>query len=85
MILTILFLPKNIIHGQDNSYILLVLTYCYQIVPKFLDFTKYFYLPFKGGTSFADHLCYFCLVFVMLLHLFIAAWSPAGKGLGSCL
>ena len=29
-----------------------------------------------------DHLCYVCLVFVMLSHLFIAAlWSPAGKGL----
>ena len=29
-----------------------------------------------------DHLCYLCLVFVMLSHLFIAAlWSPAGKGL----
>ena len=29
-----------------------------------------------------DHLCYLCLVFVMLLHLFIAAfWSPVGKGL----
>ena len=27
-----------------------------------------------------DHLCYLCLVFVMLSHLFIAAlWSPAGK------
>ena len=27
-----------------------------------------------------DHLCYLCLVFVMLLRLFIAAlWSPAGK------
>ena len=33
-------------------------------------------------TSFADHLCYSCLVFVMLSRLFIAAlWSPAGKGL----
>ena len=31
-----------------------------------------------------DHLCYFCLVFDMLLRLFIAAlWSPAGKGLTS--
>ena len=31
-----------------------------------------------------DHLCYLCLVFVMLSHLFIAAlWSPAGKGLTS--
>ena len=29
-----------------------------------------------------DHLCYICLVFFMLSHLFIAAlWSPAGKGL----
>ena len=33
-----------------------------------------------------DHLCYLCLVFVMLSRLFIAAlWSPAGKGLTSKL
>ena len=33
-----------------------------------------------------DHLCYLCLVIVMLLRLFIAAlWSPAGKGLTSWL
>ena len=33
-----------------------------------------------------DHLCFLCLVFLMLLHLFIAAlWSPAGKGLTSRL
>ena len=33
-----------------------------------------------------DHLFYLCLVFVMLLCLFIAAlWSPAGKGLTSWL
>ena len=33
-----------------------------------------------------DHLCYLCLVFVMLLCLFIAAlWSPGGKGLTSWL
>ena len=33
-----------------------------------------------------DHLCYSCLVFVMLSRLFIAAvWSPAGKGLTSWL
>ena len=32
-----------------------------------------------------DHLCYFCLVFVMLrARLFVyALWSPAGKGLTS--
>ena len=31
------------------------------------------------------HLCYLCLVFVMLSHLLIAAlWSPEGKGLTSC-
>ena len=29
-----------------------------------------------------DHLCYLCLMFVMLSRLFIAAlWSPAGKGM----
>ena len=33
-----------------------------------------------------DHLCYLCLVFLMLSRLFIAAlWSPAGKGLTSWL
>ena len=33
-----------------------------------------------------DHLCYLCLVLVMLSRLFIAAWwSPAGKGLASKL
>ena len=33
-----------------------------------------------------DHLCYLCLVFVMLSRLFIAAlWSTAGKGLTSRL
>ena len=33
-----------------------------------------------------DHLCYLCLVFVMLSILFITALcSPVGKGLNSCL
>ena len=33
-----------------------------------------------------DHLCYFCIVFVMLSRLLIAALlSPAGKGLTSWL
>ena len=33
-----------------------------------------------------DHLCYLCLVFVMLSRLFVAAlWSPEGKGLTSWL
>ena len=33
-----------------------------------------------------DHLCFLCLVFLMLSHLFIAAlWSPAGKVLTSWL
>ena len=33
-----------------------------------------------------DHLCFLCLVFLMLLRLFIAAlWLPAGKGLTSWL
>ena len=33
-----------------------------------------------------DHLCYLCLVFVMLSYLFIGAlWPPDGKGLTSWL
>ena len=33
-----------------------------------------------------DYLCYFCIVFVMLLRLLIAAlWLPAGNGLTSWL
>ena len=33
-----------------------------------------------------DHLCYFCIVFVMLSRLLIAAlWSLVGKGLTSLL
>ena len=33
-----------------------------------------------------DRLCYLCLVFIILLHLFIAAlWSHEGKGLTSWL
>ena len=44
------------------------------------------FLPFKGSTSFVDHLCYLCLVFVMLSRLLIAAmWSPAWKELTSLL
>ena len=31
-----------------------------------------------------DHSCYLCLVFIIILRLFIVAlWSPAGKGLTS--
>ena len=40
----------------------------------------------QGDTSFVDYLCYLCLVFVMLLRLFIAAlWLPEGNGLTSWL
>ena len=42
--------------------------------------------PFQGSTSFVDHLCFLCHVFLMLSRLFIAAlWSPAGKQLTSWL
>ena len=44
---------------------------------------KYFNWPFKGGASFVDHLCYFCIVFVMFSCDVL--WSPAGKGLTSYL
>ena len=51
---------------------------------------KYFYWPFQGGTSFVEHLCYLCLVFVILSCMFIAALSYGhlkGRGwpIGSCL
>ena len=40
----------------------------------------------EGVTSFVDHLCFLCLVFLMLSRLFIAALlSPAWKGLTSWL
>ena len=39
---------------------------------RFKPSCKIFYWPFKGGASFVDHLCYFCLVFVML------SCSPCG-------
>ena len=49
---------------------------------RFKPSSKYFYWPFQGGTSFVDHLCHLCLVFVMLSRLFSSAlWSPVGKGL----
>ena len=43
-------------------------------------------MVFSKGTSFVDHFCYLCLVFVMFSCQFNAAlWSPAGKGLTSWL
>ena len=42
---------------------------------------KIFYWPFQGGTSFVDLLCFFCLVFVMLLcasvylYLVVTCWE----------
>ena len=48
--------------------------------------SKILYWPFQCGTSFLDHLCFLCLVFLMLSRLFIAAlWSPARKVLSSWL
>ena len=67
--------------------------FCSENGLKFIEFCPfsvekglYFCWPFQDGTSFVDHLCYLCLVFVMFLCLFIAAlWSPEGKGLSSWL
>ena len=44
----------------------------------------YFYWPFQNGASFVDHLCYFCLGFVILscvsvyLCLVVTCWEGAG-------
>ena len=43
---------------------------------------KYFYWPFQGVASFVDHLCYFCLVFVMLSCMSVYWWLPCGHLLG---
>ena len=41
---------------------------------------------FQGGTSIVNHLCYLCLMFVMLSRLFIASvWLLEGKELTSWL
>ena len=54
------------------------------VISKLLSCFCYSECMFQGGSSFVDHFCYLCLVFVMLLRLFIAAlWSPEGKGLTS--
>ena len=45
---------------------------------------KYFYWPFQGGISFVDHLCFLCLVSLMLSFI-AASWSPAEKELTSWL
>ena len=40
----------------------------------------------QGNTTFVDHLCFLCLVFLMLSRQSNSAlWSPAGKGLTSWL
>ena len=48
---------------------------------------EYFDWPSLGGTSFVDHLCYFCLV-LLCFHARLcvdALWSSARKGLTSWL
>ena len=51
--------------------------------------SSYFFCwTFPGGASFVDLFCYLCFMFTfgMLSCLFLAAlWSPAGKGLTSCI
>ena len=42
---------------------------------------KCFYLPFQCDTSFADHLCYLCLVFVMLSRLVVPCCERAASWL----
>ena len=48
--------------------------------------SKIFFTDRSKAVLLLRIICYLCLVFVMLSHLFIAAfWSPAGKGLTSWL
>ena len=41
--------------------------------------SKIFYRPFQGGTSFADHSCYFCHAFVRVC-LLLPCGHLLGKG-----
>ena len=47
---------------------------------------KYAYWPFRGGASFVDHLCYFCLVCYafMLVCLLLPCGHLLGKGWPVC-
>ena len=52
---------------------------------RFKPSSKMFYLPFQGGTSFVDLLCFlFCLVFAMSLSasvymcFVVICWEKAG-------
>ena len=46
---------------------------------RFKSSSKMFYWPFQGGTSFVDHLSYFCLVFVIFC---VCSLMPFGHLLG---
>ena len=50
---------------------------------RFKPYSKIFYWPFQGSSSFVDHLCFSALCLLCLcVRLFMCAlWSPAGKGL----
>ena len=78
------FLPFN-----SNSYLLVPPNHESELLETF-KYSILVYLrrspPVKylNDPSFVDHLCYLCLVFVMLSRLFIdALWSLVGKGLTS--
>ena len=50
---------------------------------RFKPFSKMFYWPFQGGTSFVDLLCFLCLVFALPLYasvyvcLVVTGWERA--------
>ena len=50
-------------------------------IPDLCTFTYFYYCMFQGGNSFVHHLCYFCLVFVMLL-AGVCLLMPCGPLLG---
>ena len=50
-------------------------------VNRFKPFSKIFYWPFQGGTSFVDRLCFFCLVFAMPF-VSVCLYVPCGHLLG---
>ena len=71
--------PNNVLYSEQRSSIKRI---------EFTSFTRFMQMKklIPSNSSFVDHLCYLCLVFVMLSRLFIAAlWLLAGKRLTSWL
>ena len=87
-----LFMMINITRFIDSSWIKKMVIYVNDQVAFWARLSRHgtglsppvgcAYWPFQGGASFVDHLCYFCLVFVILsctsvYRLVVTCWKRA--------